>query len=35
VERDIQAWKREIQEAKSRALDEAKLKVFDSFLKKL
>ena len=35
VERDIQAWKREIQEAKSRAIDEAKLKVFDSFLKKL
>jgi len=35
VARDIQAWKREIQEAKTRALDEAKLKVFDSFLKKL
>jgi hypothetical protein len=35
VERDIEAWKQEIRTAKQRALDEAKLKIFDSFLKKL
>ena len=35
VERDIEAWKREIREAKQRKLDEVKLKVFESFLKKL
>ena len=35
VEKDIEAWKQEIRTAKRRALDEAKLKVFDSFLKKL
>jgi hypothetical protein len=35
VEKDIEAWKREIQSAKSRALDEAKVKVFSNFLRKL
>ena len=35
VEKDIEAWKREIKEAKQRKLDEVKLKVFESFLKKL
>jgi hypothetical protein len=35
VEKDIEAWKREIQSAKSRALDEAKVKVFSDFLRKL
>ena len=35
VERDIEAWKREIREAKQRKLDEVKLKVFESFLGKL
>ena len=35
VEKDIEAWKQEIRTAKQRALDEAKLKVFGSFLKKL
>ena len=35
VERDIEAWKQEIRTAKQRALDEAKLRIFDSFLKKL
>ena len=35
VERDIEAWKREVREAKQRKLDEVKIKVFESFLKKL
>ena len=35
VERDIEAWKQEIREAKQRKLDEVKLKVFESFLGKL
>jgi hypothetical protein len=35
VEKDIEAWKREIKEAKQRKLDEVKLKVFESFLGKL
>ena len=35
IEKDIDAWKREIQSAKSRALDEAKVKVFSDFLRKL
>lgn len=35
VEKDIEAWKQEIRMAKRKALDEAKLKIFDSFLKKL
>ena len=35
VERDIEAWKRQIREAKQRKLDETKLKVFKSFLGKL
>ena len=35
VEKDIESWKQEIRTAKRRALDEAKLKIFDSFLKKL
>ena len=35
VERDIEAWKRQIREAKQRKLDEIKLKVYESFLGKL
>ena len=35
VERDIEAWKRQIRETKQRKLDEVKLKVFESFLGKL
>jgi len=35
VEKDIEAWKKEIQSAKARALDEAKVKVFSDFLRKL
>ena len=35
IEKDIEAWKHQIRSAKQRALDEAKLKVFESFLKKL
>ena len=35
VEKDIQAWKRQVREAKQRALEETKLKVIESFLKKL
>ena len=35
VEKDIEAWKRQIREAKQRKLDEIKLKVFESFLGKL
>jgi len=34
VEKNIEAWKREIEKAKSSALAEAKVKVFKSFLKK-
>ena len=35
VEKDIEAWKNEIASAKMRALDEAKVKVFSDFLRKL
>ena len=35
VERDIEAWKQQIREAKRRKLEEVKLNVFESFLKKL
>jgi hypothetical protein len=35
VEKDIEAWKSEIERAKTRALDEAKVKVFSDFLRKL
>ena len=35
IEKDIDAWKRQIKEAKQRALEETKLKVFKSFLEKL
>ena len=35
VEKDIEAWKNEIASAKMRALDEAKVKVFQDFLRKL
>ena len=35
VDRDIEAWKQQIREAKQRKLDETKLKVFKSFLGKL
>jgi len=35
VEKDIEAWKSEIEKAKSHALAEAKLKVFKNFLKNL
>ena len=35
VEKDIEAWKKEIESAKMRALDEAKVKVFSDFLRKL
>ena len=35
VEKDIEAWKQQVREAKQRALEEVKLKVFESFLKKL
>jgi len=35
IEKDIDAWKRQIREAKQRALEETKLKVFKSFLEKL
>jgi hypothetical protein len=34
-EKDIEAWKSQVQSAKQRALEESKLKVFESFLKKL
>jgi hypothetical protein len=34
-EKDIESWKNQIRTAKQRALEEAKLKVFESFLKKL
>jgi len=35
IEKDIEAWKHQIRSAKQRALEETKLKVFESFLKKL
>ena len=35
VQKDIEAWKHEIQVAKQRSLDEAKLNVFSKFLKNL
>jgi len=35
VERDLELWKQQIREAKQRKLDEVKLNVFESFLKKL
>ena len=35
IEKDIEAWKHQIRSAKQRALEEVKLKVFESFLKKL
>jgi hypothetical protein len=35
VEKDIEAWKKQVRDAKQRALEETKLKVFESFLKKL
>ena len=35
IEKDIEAWKHQIRSAKQRALEEAKLKVIESFLKKL
>ena len=35
VERDIEAWKLELIQTKKRALEEKKLKVFESMLKKL
>jgi hypothetical protein len=35
VEKDIEAWKQEVRSAKQRALEEAKLKVFESFIRKL
>ena len=35
VERNIDAWKREIESAKRHALAEAKAKVFKNFLKNL
>ena len=35
VERDIEAWKLEIYKARKRELEEKKVKVFESFLKKL
>jgi hypothetical protein len=35
VEKDIEAWKKEIEGAKMRALTEAKVKVFSDFLRKL
>ena len=35
VERDIEAWKMEIYKARKRELEEKKVKVFESFLKKL
>ena len=35
VEKNIDAWKREIESAKRNALAEAKVRVFKNFLKKL
>ena len=35
VEKDIEAWKMEMMRAKKRDLEEQKLKIFDSFIKKL
>ena len=35
IEKDIEAWRMEVYKAKKRELEEKKLKVFESFLKKL
>ena len=35
VEKDIEAWKMEIYKARKREVNEAKMKVFENFLKKL
>tara|TARA_Y100000389_G_scaffold106408_1_gene103353 strand:+ start:748 stop:1392 length:645 start_codon:yes stop_codon:yes gene_type:complete len=35
IEKDIEAWKMEMMRAKKRDLEEQKLKIFDSFIKKL
>jgi len=35
VEKDVEAWKNQVKQAKKRALEESKLKVFKSFLQKL
>jgi len=35
VEKEIEAWKLELIKTKKRSLEEQKLKIFDSFLKKL
>jgi hypothetical protein len=35
VEKDIEAWKMEMIRTKQRALDGKKLKIFETFLKKL
>jgi hypothetical protein len=34
-EKEIEAWKNQIRMARQRSLDETKIKVFESFLKKL
>ena len=34
-EKDIESWKKQVREAKQRSLEEAKLKIFQSFLTKL
>ena len=34
-EKDLETWKKQVREAKQRSLEEAKLQVFQSFLKKL
>jgi len=34
-EKDIESWKNQVRTARQRSLEEAKLKVFESFLKKL
>jgi hypothetical protein len=35
IEKDVEAWKMEMMRAKKRELEEQKLKIFDSFIKKL
>jgi hypothetical protein len=35
IEKDVEAWKMEMMRAKKRDLEEQKLKIFDSFIKKL
>jgi len=35
IERDIDAWKREIKDASSKKLEEKKLQIFNKFLKNL